>query len=104
MAEKQHFVGMIRPVRAGFVDEPTAEEVRIMGEHFQYLKAAMADGRLLMAGPCIAGADTFGLIVLRMESEDAARAFIDADPSVRGGVQKATLYPFRLSLWAERKD
>jgi len=104
MVEKQHFVGMIRPIRAGFVDDPTPEEERIMGVHFQYLKDAMADGRLLMAGPCIAGADTFGLIVLRMESEAEAWAFLEADPSVVGGVQKATLYPFRLSLWAGKKD
>jgi uncharacterized protein YciI len=100
MAEKQHFVGMIRPIRAGFVDDPTPDEERMMGVHFQYLKDAMADGKLLMAGPCIAGADTFGLIVLRMESEDEAQAFLDADPSVVGGVQTARLFPFHLALWA----
>lgn len=104
MAEKQHFVGIIRPTRAGFIDEPTVEEERIMGEHFQYLKTALENGTLLMAGPCIAGADTFGIIVLRMDSEDEARAFINADPSVQNGVQAATLYPHRLSLWAGKLD
>src|SRR5262245_28298090 len=104
MAEKEHFVCLIRPTRAGFVDDPTPDEERIMGEHFQYLKNALEAGTMLMAGPCIAGADTFGLIVLRMESREAAQAFVDADPSVRAGVQNATLYPFRLSLWAGTKD
>jgi uncharacterized protein len=100
MAEKQHFVGMIRPTRPGFVDDPTPEEIHIMGVHFEYLKKAMEAGTLLMAGPCIAGADTFGLIILRYETEAEARAFLEADPSVVSGVQNATLYPLRLSLWA----
>ena len=100
MAEKQHFVGIIRPTRSGFVDDPTPDEQRIMRDHFQYLKTALEDGRLLMAGPCIAGEDTFGIMVLRMESEAEARTFMDSDPSVIGGVQKPTLYPLRLSLWA----
>jgi uncharacterized protein len=100
MTEKQHFVGIIRPSRAGFIDDPTADEKRIMGDHFQYLKTALENGTLLIAGPCIAGADTFGLMVLRMDSEAEAQAFLDADPSVQNGVQNATLYPFRLSLWA----
>ncbi|MBZ0290371.1 MAG: YciI family protein [Anaerolineae bacterium] len=100
MAEQQHFVCIIRPTRAGFVDDPTPEEERIMSDHFQYLKNALEAGTMLMAGPCIAGADTFGLIVLRVDSKAAAQAFIDGDPSVANGVQQATLYPFRLSLWA----
>ena len=100
MAEKKHFLFTIRPMREGFIDEPTADEQRIMGEHFQYLKTALEAGTLLIAGPCIAGADTFGMGVLAMESEADARAFMEADPSVRGGVQKLTIYPFKLSLWA----
>lgn len=104
MAEKLHFVGILRPKRAAFVNDPTAEEQRIMSEHFQYLKKALEAGTLLMAGPCIAGADTFGLIVLRMDSGADAQAFLNADPSVRNGVQAATLYPFRLSLWAGKQS
>jgi uncharacterized protein len=104
MSKLQHFVGIIRPTRPGFVDDPTPDESRIMSEHFQYLKAALEAGTMLMAGPCIAGADTFGLIVLRVESEEAARTFIENDPSVRGGVQTATVYLFRLSLWAGKTD
>jgi uncharacterized protein YciI len=100
MADKKHFLFMIRPTRAGFIDEPTADEERIMGDHFRYLKAALEAGTLLIAGPCLAGADTFGMGVLSMESEIEARVFMEADPSVRGGVQQMTLYPFKLSLWA----
>lgn len=100
MTELAHFACLIRPVRPGFIEQSTPEEDRIMGDHFQYLKAATEAGTVLMAGPCIAGADSFGIIVLQAESEDAARRFMEHDPSVRGGVQSMTLYPFRLSLWA----
>jgi uncharacterized protein len=94
----QHFVFIIRPRRAGFVDDPTPDEERVMGEHFQYLKAGVEAGKVLMAGPCIAGEDTFGLVVFKADSEADAKAFMDNDPSVRQGVQEAKLYPFRLSL------
>lgn len=102
MADYQHFVYMIRPARGlDFLENPTPEEEQAMSAHFAYLKAATEAGTVLMAGPCIAGADTFGLVVLRVESESAAQAFMDGDPSVQAGVQNAKLYPFRLSLWGK---
>jgi len=102
MSENTHFVCLIRPARGeAFLEAPTPEEEQAMSEHFAYLKAATEAGTVLMAGPCIAGADTFGIIVLRVESEVAAKSFIDNDPSVKAGVQNAKLYPFRLSLWGK---
>jgi uncharacterized protein YciI len=100
MADQQHFTCIIRPTRPGFVENPTPEEDQIMSDHFQYLKRGLEAGIVLMAGPCLAGDDSFGIIVLRAESREAAQAFIDRDTSVANGVQQATLYPFRLSLWA----
>lgn len=99
MAEMQHFLFTIRPARGdAFFEAATAEEEAAMSAHFQYLKQALADGILLMAGPCLDR--TFGVGLLRFETEDAARAFMQNDPSVKAGVQQLELHPFKLSLWA----
>ena len=99
MAEMQHFFFTIHPVRGqAFFDAPTPEEETAIGAHFAYLQKALADGILLAAGPC--ADDTFGIGVLRMESEEAAHEFMRNDPSVKANVQYAELHPLLLYLWA----
>lgn len=99
MADKKHYLFIIRPVRGqAFLDDILPEETAIMSEHFEYLKQALADGVLLMAGPCLDGA--FGIGLLRAESEAEAWNFLQNDPSVKANVQRPELHPMRLSLWA----
>ena len=69
-----------------------------MSAHFEYLKQALAEGKVLMAGPCLA--QTFGMGILRMDLEEAAWEFMRNDPSVRANVQCPELHPLKLSLWA----
>ena len=91
-----HFIYVIRPVRTGFAGGMTANEERLMDEHFDYLKSLLAAGALVMAGPCTDAA--FGVVVFRAESEAAARTIMESDPAVRGGIATAELHPFRISL------
>jgi uncharacterized protein YciI len=99
MAEKQHFLFMIHPVRGqAFFDDMQPEEIAAMNAHFEYLKQAMADGILLLAGPMLD--KTFGVGLLRVDSEEAAWEFMRNDPSVKANVQRPELHPMRLSLWA----
>lgn len=67
-----------------------------MEGHFEYLKAATARGEVLLAGPCLD--ETFGVVILRMEDGDAARAFMLNDPSVKANVMVAELHPLKISL------
>ena len=90
------YLYLIHPYRHGFFDSPTAEEEPILVEHFQYLKQAAENGTVVLAGPCLD--DTFGLVVFRAENDDAARAFMFADPSVKKNVMVAELHPLRISL------
>ncbi|MFH2102268.1 MAG: YciI family protein [Chloroflexota bacterium] len=92
------YIYLLHPFRHGFFDAPTPEEEAVMSEHFEYLKAATAAGTVLLAGPCLD--DTFGLVVFQAESEDAARAFMYNDPSVKNNVMLAELHPMRVSLRA----
>jgi uncharacterized protein YciI len=90
------YLYLIHPYRHEFFDSPTPEEVAVMEEHFQYLKQATEAGTLLLAGPCLD--ETFGLIVFRAENDEAAHAFMFADPSVKQNVMAAELHPMRVSL------
>lgn len=90
------YIYLIHPVRYEFFDNPTPQEETVMGAHLEYLKKATAEGVVLLAGPCLD--QTFGVVVLRAESDEAARAFMLNDPSVKGNVMIAELHPMKVSL------
>lgn len=72
------------------------EEEAIVEEHFEYLKKALAEGILEMAGRCIDG--EFGIVIFRANSEEKARQLMENDPAVKKGVMTAKLHPFRIAL------
>jgi uncharacterized protein YciI len=90
------YIYLIHPFRHDFFAAPTPEEENAMEAHFQYLKKAIGEGILLLAGPCLD--ETFGLVVFRAENEAAAQTFMHNDPSVKANVMMAELHPFRTSL------
>jgi uncharacterized protein len=96
MGPVSEWLCIIRPPRAGFMDDASPEEQEIMQKHFEYLKSLLDAGKLILAGPSLEPA--FGIIVLEAESEDEARSLIAADPSVASGIQTPELHPFRASL------
>lgn len=96
MADTGHFLYTIVPCRKTLIDDMSAAEAAVLDEHFAYLKAALNDKRLVLAGPCLDG--EFGVVILQTASEEEARCFMTADPVVAGGMMTATLHPFRVSL------
>ena len=74
----------------------TAEEERIMAEHFEYLQDLVRKKKVFLAGPCFD--PVFGLIILRTSSEREAVELIDNEPSVRQKVHTYELHPMRVSL------
>ena len=94
------FIYLIHPQREGFFENPTDEENTVMEEHFQYLKAGLQTGQVLLAGPCLD--HTFGLVVFQAEDEASANAFMMNDPSIQKNIMMAELHPFRVSLFGDR--
>ncbi len=90
------YLYLIHPYRQGFYDSPTLEEESVLEEHFNYLKEAAEAGIVLLAGPCLD--KTFGMVVFRAEDDEAAKAFMFADPSVKKNVMMAELHPMRVSI------
>ena len=77
----------------------TADDERVVGEHFRRLKQLTADGVVILAGRTAEPGDrTFGLVVFEAPDEASARAIMEADPTVKAGVMTATLHPYAVAL------
>jgi uncharacterized protein YciI len=66
-------------------------------DHFRFLLALYKQGVLQLAGPFTD--DTGGAAALRVETEDAARAIVAADPAVTSGVMIPELHAWKLVSW-----
>jgi uncharacterized protein YciI len=95
------FAYQVRPAfDQAFLARATPEERAVFDAHGQWLEERYADGQVLFAGRCFDG--PFGLVVLDVADEAAARRLMEADPSVQSGVQTAELFPFRTFIARER--
>ncbi len=92
----KEYIYLIHPLRHEFFVDRTPFEDQAMDAHYEYLKQAMLEGKLLLAGPCLD--ETFGVVVIHAESDAAAREFMLADPSVSSNVMMAELHPMKISL------
>jgi uncharacterized protein YciI len=90
------YIYLIHPLRHEFFDSPTPQEEAVMEAHFEYLKQATEDGMVLLAGPCLD--KTFGVVVIRVENDQAARAFMLNDPAVKSNLMMAEIHPLKISL------
>lgn len=90
-------------------DRPNSLEARLAARpaHLERLQALVAEGRLILAGPCPAvdspdpGPAGFSgsVIVAEFASLAAAQAWADTDPYIAAGVyEKVTIKPFKKAL------
>jgi len=91
-----HFLGIYRPPRSTFIDDATPEEEQAIGAHFQYLKRLLAEGKLILAGPCEDA--SMGLAVFETQDEKEARDIVAVDPAVVAKVFTCEIKPYRVSL------
>ncbi len=81
----------------------TKEDKAVLERHFIRFQEAIKSGQLILAGRTNeAGEKTFGIAIFEASDEAAARAFMQADPAVAGGLMIAELHPFAVAL--ERKN
>jgi len=90
------YIYLIHPLRHEFFDSPTPLEEAVMEAHFGYLKRATEEGAVLLAGPCLD--ETFGVVVIRADNDQAARTFMLNDPAVKSDVMMAEIHPMKISL------
>jgi len=81
------------------VEGPTPEEAAIVSQHFDYLSALVQSAVVVLAGRTLTTDErSFGIVILRAESDDDARSIMENDPAVKAGVMRAELYPYRIAL------
>lgn len=83
--------------RENFAETITDEEAAVFSEHFGYLSGLNREDVVRFAGRTDGTVDT-GLVVLTADNEEAARRIMEGDPVVAGGIVRAELHPFRLSM------
>lgn len=84
----------IEPAREGMPDAPTADEQRLVGEHFEYLSAAHEQGIVKYAGRTLS-APHLGMALFEATDDAAAAAFLAGDPAVQAGIFRGLAQPFR---------
>jgi uncharacterized protein len=101
---KQHYFFKLIPPRPTFPRDITAEEIRLMEEHSRYFDEQFAAGMVLVFGPVMAPDGAFGMAVLEVDNEAEARKFGEADPSVKGGLNRFEVHPMRVTAARGKGD
>ncbi|MEO8392638.1 MAG: YciI family protein [Chloroflexota bacterium] len=103
MPSTPQFLYRIQPTRATMLTEgATPEEGELVSQHFNRLKKLMEAGVVILARRTLnTDSSTFGIVIFNADSEEAARALMNDDPAVKGGVFSAELFPYRVALITE---
>jgi uncharacterized protein len=86
------------PPRPTFDKDATPAEEALMDHHLAYWKDLNAKGICEFGGPVLDAKGVYGILVVRANSEDEARALGDADPSVKAGVNKIEIAEIRVAF------
>jgi uncharacterized protein YciI len=71
-------------------------ERALMMEHGAYVRKFFDAGSVLIYGPVMDAAGSFGMAVLEMEDMAEAERFAQGDPSVKAGVNRYAIAPMRI--------
>jgi hypothetical protein len=71
-----------------------AEQV-VMAEHSAYMQQLLEAVTLIITRPCTDGA--FGMSIIEMDDEAAARWVVAGDPAVRAGVGSLEMHPIHVA-------
>ncbi|MFA7330749.1 MAG: YciI family protein [Candidatus Delongbacteria bacterium] len=90
----------IRPTRPALLSTgPTPAEQALIGRHFAYLQELTQRGIVHLAGRTTTTEEEgMGLVIFSAPGEPEARALMEGDPAVAGGVFAARLFPYRVAL------
>jgi uncharacterized protein YciI len=91
------WVYFIHAPREHFGATMTESEQAVWGEHVQLLQRRLDDGSLILAGPTLGQINT-GICVFEAPDEDAARAYMEEDPTIASGIARGELRPFRAAF------
>ena len=80
-----HYVCRLVPPRPTFHLDMDDRERAVMDRHAQYWAGLVERGVIVVYGPVLLDGASWDLGVLHADSEDEARALVEADPAVSSG-------------------
>jgi uncharacterized protein YciI len=83
---EQYFLCRLLAPRPTFPFDMSDSERVVMNEHAGYWRARMAQGQVVVFGPVFDPKGPWGLGIVRVRDEAAARALCDADPVITAGL------------------
>lgn len=91
------WVFLMHPPRDDFIATMTDDERSAFDAHAAWLRQLLADGLLIMSGPCLGKVNT-GIVIFEPPNEEAARRIVAGEPVTSGGYMRGDLRPYRLGL------
>ena|GEM_PF-446345 len=90
------FIGIFKAVNPDFVKSgPRPEDLPVLRQHVEYLQRLTDQGVSIVAGHTLNhDENSFGLAIVRADSELAARKIMEDDALVRSGLVTTTVFPF----------
>lgn len=88
---KKYFVLKLLPNRPDFAQTMTTEERSVMQAHIAYWKPYLEDGTMLIFGPVLDPAATYGMGIIAVDNESQVPDLINNDPA--STINKYEYYP-----------
>lgn len=82
----KYFFAKLHPPRATFMQDLSADERKLMGEHLAYLSQFTAKGWLIVFGPVADPQGGFGMAVWELPDDADVHALCAGDPTIRSGL------------------
>jgi uncharacterized protein len=90
------FLYRLQPPRPTFAQDMSSAEANVMQRHVAYWQDLLNRDVALVFGPVLDPEDPWGLGLLDLDDERAARAIGDGDPAVQTGICTYELVPMEL--------
>ena len=100
MTQTRQFIYVLKLVPSLLIEENwTSHEEKLVDNHFKRLQYLLNTSKLILAGKTDGmDEDTFGIVLLEVETREEAEQIMLSDPAVVGGVMTAKLLSFRTAL------
>ena len=99
MTTMHHYLYLLHPTRPDMLRSGLSDhEAECISQHTCYLDDLCLAGKVTLFGRTTAdNGQDFAMVLVMTGIESEARAIMQADPVVSGGVMVAQLYPFRVT-------
>jgi uncharacterized protein YciI len=99
------FMYALHPARPAMLTEGSTDAEKAMAaQHWAHSIELLRKGVIIFAGRTMTTTpDSFAQVVIRAKSEADARAIMNSDPAVKGGLFRGKLFPFQPMLIASQE-